>query len=236
MLLNPEVSEFHPATVEKSGNYARRSLDTLPGEIEDLIIINLDIRSVLSLGEVNHDFHARFNLRRLFRLDQYKVHQELYLLSKGRHYKKNYVCYSCLSIKPRRKFERHLTRSNYEECGPWGLYRNCLQCAAAGIIPGRIIRSQDGAEIGMICLRCREVRDDWCMGDCDCCRLCADKHEFHWWKSSNSPRPVFDLAVLFPGYLFGKVQYPDNCRHAQIEYDRLAWRIERGIAKKAPIE
>lgn len=178
----------------------KASLSILPAEVTDFIIRDLEVRDVHALGQVNHDFHVRFTLRRLNQVNCHSLQGTLHVLE-GRSwkYQKNLACRSCLALKPKRAFSKKQAKDRRGGCS--AVFRHCLQCAADGRVAGRLVTSAEGVITGIVCVICRETRGDWCK-DCKWCRRCAEPDSmpnFHYWTSSTLPRPAFDVGLFSPG-------------------------------------
>ena len=157
------------------------TLLTLPGEIQNNIIANLDALSATALRYTSQYFKRIIPLPPLSR-DRGEFHRiECATWHPSSH---EFACYTCCQMKPRREFTPTQTKGKRGKNGARWEGRRCAMCLIreGQLSSGFVIKSSDGTEIQAVCGACATIQRKWCI-DCKWCRQCAAKRSAIVWRN-----------------------------------------------------
>lgn len=160
-----------PNGENSSGADERPSLTNLPGELQNIIVANLNPSAVVALSQTSRHFHACVSLHRLRFFEVYEWFREIEQVSTN---SENYACYTCLRLKPRSAFAKGQTRTPRGKSGHNARARICLDCGfSTGMhTPGSMM--DIGGELQVLCMGCDTLRKRYCMS-CRWCDSCISK-------------------------------------------------------------
>ena len=157
-----------PDTKENCKTDVNSALSKLAGELQDLIITNLDPSAIIALSQTNCHFNS---CAKLHRLPFYNVYNYLTTKEDLPTHSNDYACFTCLRLKPKSSFSTGQTRSPREKWCEEAHTRICLEC---GFKTGKYVPSQilkNGAELQVYCGGCETIQKRFCKTSCwcDCC-------------------------------------------------------------------
>lgn len=154
-----------PASKNSSGTGERPSLTNLAGELQNIIVANLNPSAVVALSQTSRHFHACVSLNRLPFIGVYNWLREREQVSTN---SENYACYTCLRLKHRSAFAKAQTRTPRGKSGYNARARICLDCGFSTGMHTQGSMMDIGGELQVLCMGCETLHKQYCMS----CRRC----------------------------------------------------------------
>ena len=157
-----------------------RTLSTLPGEIQNQIVANLDPFSVIALRYTSQHFKHTVSLPLS---GEKQEHLHRIECSTTHPMSEKFACYSCYRIKPKHSFTAAHTKGTRGKNGGIWSDRRYLSCLVeqGALTPGSVIKTNDGSEYQIYCWACATIQREWCI-TCKWCQRCVAQGWVKVWR------------------------------------------------------